>query len=37
MVVFSDGNTKDSIRVSRNMIYDYDNVDDLPIPDLETF
>ena len=33
--LFLDGNTKDSIRVSRSMVYNYDDV--APIPDLETF
>lgn len=34
-VLFVDGNTKDSIRVTNNMIYNYEGNDS--IPDLETF
>ena len=32
-----DGNTKDSIRVTRNMIYNYEAEKSKEIPDLQTF
>ena len=34
-LIYVDGNTKDSIRVSRNMVYKYDTVK--PVPDLQSF
>ena len=34
-IVSTDGNTKDSIKVKKNMVYDYDDNSD--IPDLDRF
>jgi hypothetical protein len=35
LIFASDGNTKDSIRVNRNMVYNYETMN--PVPDLNTF